>query len=546
MEIRSYAPSDLPALTAILKGIRDHDGGYPPAYIGDEDEAIAQWLDRYPAEWRLVAVEDGRVVGHVQVVEMADTDPDLPDFLTTDGRVEPSSCAEITRLFVDPGSRRHGVGRALLAAASERIEQAGARPALCVLTTQEAARELYRSAGWLEIGTFVGVSGVVNHALVAPVVGRMTGLVHSGVRPGPERGVVTPISVSTTFTMDHPGEYGEFAYARSANPTRKALEEALAAAEGATHGMAFSSGLAAIDAVCRLVRPGQEVLVGLDAYGGTWRLLDKVWSEHGVLVRAVDLTDPAAVDAAWGPSTALVMVETPSNPTLAITDITALAAVVRARGGLLVVDNTFATPWLQRPLALGAHVVVHSTTKYIGGHSDVIGGFLATDDDDLAQRFRFTQRAVGAVPGPFDSFLVLRGLRTLGLRMERHCDTAEAIAAVLAARDDVTTVHYPGLAAHPGHDVARRQMRRGGGMVSFVVAGGEERALRVCESTRVFTLAESLGAVESLIEHPGRMTHAANAGSLLAVDPGTIRLSVGIEDADDLVLDVTQALDRTR
>lgn len=372
-----------------------------------------------------------------------------------------------------------------------------------------------------------------------------TRLIHSGVRPGPERAVVTPISVSTTYSMGEVAKYGEFDYARSQNPSRAALEEALAAAEGAVSAHAFSSGLAALDAVLRTVPPGSAVLVGNDAYGGTWRLLDKVWSSHGIEAVVVNLCDLTATSEtlAAHPNVALVLVETPSNPRLLIADIAELAKLAHDADAKLCVDNTFATPWLTQPLSFGADIVVHSATKYIGGHSDVTGGVLATNDAELAEQFSFIQRAVGAVPGPFDSFLMLRGLRTLAVRMDRHCANAAVVAAELAAHPAVETVLWPGLTTHPGHDVAAAQMRDFGAMISFVVSGGETQARAVCEAVELFTLAESLGAVESLIEHPYSMTHVGNAGSELAVDPALVRISVGIEDAADLAADLVAALD---
>lgn len=374
-----------------------------------------------------------------------------------------------------------------------------------------------------------------------------TELVHSGVRPGPEGAVVTPISVSTTFSMAAAGEPGEFDYARAQNPSRAALEEALATAEGARYAHAFSSGLAAIDALLREVPPGATVVVGNDAYGGTWRLLDQVWRRHGITTHVADLTSPTGLSAlAELDAVAMVIVETPSNPNLAVADIAAVAAAGHDLGALVVVDNTFATPWLQRPLSLGADVSLHSATKYIGGHSDVVGGAVMVNDAALAERLAFTQKAVGAVPGPFDSFLMLRGLRTLGVRVDRQCANAAAVAAMLDAHPDVEQVCYPGLVAHPGHGVAAAQMRDFGAMVSFRVRGGATRAAAVCAATRLFTLAESLGAVESLIEHPFSMTHASNAGSPLEVDPSLVRISVGIEDVDDLVDDLAAALAATR
>jgi cystathionine gamma-synthase len=539
-----YSSAHRDGVVVALAAVRAAGGSYPPPYVSEEAADIAEWLERYPAAVRLVAVLGDEVIGHVQLTEADQTDPDLPGGLRATGAYNPDAVIELARLFVDPAHRRSGVGRALLRAATATGWRMGYRPALCVMVTQTEAVELYRREGWQAAGSFTGhPSGVENLIFLAPEPGGdVTGFVHAGVRGGTARAVATGIEVSTTFSMDHPGEYGEFAYARSQNPTRKALEEALAVAEGAAHAMAFSSGLAAIDAVLRLVGPHERVIIGTDAYGGTWRLLDKVWSRYGIGVDVVDVRDAVAVEAAWTPSTRLVLVETPSNPLLAIADIGALAGVVHAHGGVLAVDNTFATPWLQRPLALGADVVIHSATKYLGGHSDVVAGALATDRDDLADEFRFSQRAVGAVPGPFDSFLVLRGMRTLPLRVDRQCENAAAVADMLADHPAVSRVYYPGRADHVGHDVALRQMRAGGGMVSFSLHGGERAAIDTVKRTRLITLAESLGAVESLIEHPASMTHAANAGSSLAVDPGLVRLSVGIEDVWALIADLRQAL----
>jgi cystathionine gamma-synthase len=370
-----------------------------------------------------------------------------------------------------------------------------------------------------------------------------TRAIHVGQPPDPATGaVVTPIYQTSTFAHEEVGRHRGYEYSRSANPTRTALEACLASLEGARHGFCFASGMAAEDAILRrVVRAGGHLLIPHDAYGGTYRLLARVLEAD---FTPVDLSDLAAVEAAWRPQTAMVWVESPTNPLLSIVDIAAVAELAHARGAACVVDNTFATPWLQRPLALGADAVVHSATKYLGGHSDVIGGFVACDDDDLAESVGFVQRAAGAVPSPFDCFLVLRGVKTLGVRMERHCANAERIVDLLAGHAAVVDIRYPGLPSHPGHAVAARQMRAFGAMVSFSVAGGEEAALAVVAATGVFTLAESLGGVESLIEHPARMTHASVVGSPLEVDPGLIRISVGIEDADDLVADLGQALDR--
>ncbi|HEX6423048.1 MAG TPA: cystathionine gamma-synthase [Acidimicrobiales bacterium] len=371
-----------------------------------------------------------------------------------------------------------------------------------------------------------------------------TRAVHVGQDPDPVTGaVVPPISLSTTFAQRGVGRHQGWEYSRSANPTRASLEACLASLEGARHGLAFASGLAAEDAVLRQLRPGAGIALGGDAYGGTFRLIDKVYGAGGHPWAAVDLTDPAGLDRDWPRGTAVVWAETPTNPAMAVVDIAAVAEVAHRHGALLVVDNTFATPYLQQPLALGADVVVHSSTKYLGGHSDVVGGFVAVVDDDLAAALAFTQNAVGAVPSPIDCYLVQRGVKTLAVRMDRHCDNARAVAEMLSVHPAVARVLWPGLPGHPGHDVAKRQMRDFGGMVSFVVRGGEDAAVAVCERTEIFTLAESLGAVESLIEHPARMTHASAAGSPLAADPGLVRVSVGIETAADLVADLRHALD---
>ncbi|MBV8950892.1 MAG: cystathionine gamma-synthase [Actinobacteria bacterium] len=377
------------------------------------------------------------------------------------------------------------------------------------------------------------------------MTGFETRAIHAGQPPDPATGaVVTPISLATTFAQSAVGEHLGYEYARSSNPTRAALETCLADLEGASQGFAFASGLAAEDAVLRTLRPGDHVIIPNDAYGGTFRLVARVHGEAGLQWSAVDLTDVAAVEAAWRHTTRMVWVETPTNPLLTIVDIEAMSRLAHERGARVIVDNTFATPYLQQPLALDADVVVHSTTKYLGGHSDVVGGFAAVRDDALAEQLAFLQNASGGVPGPLDCYLVLRGIKTLAVRMERHSENAAAVAALLEEHPAVERVLYPGLSSHPGHDVAARQMRRFGGMVSFTLRGGEDAALRVVASTRLFTLAESLGAVESLIEHPARMTHASVAESPLAVDPGLVRISVGLETVEDLLDDLRVALDK--
>lgn len=377
-------------------------------------------------------------------------------------------------------------------------------------------------------------------------VGFETRAIHAGYEPDAMTGAVNPpIYASSTYKQDGVGGLrGGYEYSRSANPTRTALEGALAAVEDGERGFAFASGLAGEDAIIRaLTRPGDHVVIPDDAYGGTFRLFDKVARVWGLDHSPAAVADTEAVAAAIEPGrTKLVWVETPTNPMLTIGDIEALAAVAHDAGALLVVDNTFASPYLQQPLTLGADVVLHSTTKYVGGHSDVVGGAVVVRDHDLAEKIGFHQNAMGAVAGPFDAFLTHRGLKTLGVRMDRHCDNAERIAAFLDGDARVTEVIYPGLSSHPGHEVAARQMKRFGGMVSFRVAGGEQQALAVCERAEVFTLGESLGGVESLIEHPGRMTHASVAGTDLEVPADLIRLSVGIESVEDLLADLDRAL----
>ncbi|TXK38328.1 cystathionine gamma-synthase [Nonomuraea sp. C10] len=369
--------------------------------------------------------------------------------------------------------------------------------------------------------------------------------IHAGQDPDPVTGaVVPPIYATSTYKQDGVGGLRNgYEYSRSANPTRTALEEALAAVEGGTRGLAFASGLAAEDALLRAVcRPQDHVIIPNDAYGGTYRLFSKVYERWDLHFDPVPLGDLDAVAAAMTQKTKVVWVETPTNPLLGVNDIAALAQLAHDNGALLVVDNTFASPYLQQPLALGADVVVHSTTKYIGGHSDVIGGALVAADRELGEELAYHQNAMGAVAGPFDAWLTLRGLKTLGVRMDRHCDNAERVVDLLLAHPKVTEVLYPGLAEHPGHETAAKQMRRFGGMVSFRVAGGAQEAVDVCGRTELFTLGESLGGVESLIEHPGRMTHASAAGSPLEVPDDLVRLSVGIETVDDLLADLTRAL----
>jgi cystathionine gamma-synthase len=377
------------------------------------------------------------------------------------------------------------------------------------------------------------------------VTGFDTLAIHAGQEPDPATGaVVPPIYQVSTYKQDGIGGLrGGYEYSRTANPTRAALEECLAALEGGVRGLAFASGMAAEDTLLRAVcKPGDHVVIPDDAYGGTYRLISKVLAPWGLEYDPVPVAGVDAVRAAVRPDTKVIWVETPTNPLLGIADIAALAQVAHDAGALLVVDNTFASPYLQRPLALGADVVVHSTTKYIGGHSDVVGGALVVADVGLGSELAFHQNSMGAIGGPFDAWLTLRGVKTLGVRMDRHSSNAARIAEFLVRHPKVASVRYPGLPDHPGHEVAAKQMRAFGGMVSFQLAEGEEAAVRVCESTRLFILGESLGGVESLIEHPARMTHASAAGSPLEVPSDLIRLSVGIEDADDLLADLERAL----
>lgn len=356
-------------------------------------------------------------------------------------------------------------------------------------------------------------------------------------------GVVTPIALSTTFAQDAVGQpkFG-YEYARTGNPTRHAYETCLASLECAQHGFAFSSGMAAEDSLLRFLQPGDKIILGNDAYGGSFRLIDKIYGRNKISNEAIDLSDPNSIKEAWTSETKIVWLETPTNPLLNVVDIQKISNITHELGGLLIVDNTFATPYLQKPISLGADAVVHSATKYLGGHSDVVGGFVATNNEKLVEHLSFTQNAVGAVPSPFDCYLVLRGIKTLAVRMDRHCENAKAIVSLLSEHPKVKQVFYPGLESNKGHEIAKNQMMNFGGMVSFTVSGGLAMAEKVSASTKVFTLAESLGAVESLIEHPGIMTHASVAGSALEVPEDLIRISVGIESIEDLLEDLEQAL----
>lgn len=372
--------------------------------------------------------------------------------------------------------------------------------------------------------------------------------IHAGQEPDPNNGaVMVPVYLTSTYMQDGVGKPRQgYEYSRTQNPTRKALQDCLAALEAGTYGLAFASGLAATDTVLRLLDSGAHVLAGNDVYGGTFRLFDKVLRRYKLDFTFADTTDPESVAESLTPSTRLVWLETPTNPYLRITDIRAVAEMVHSHENkpLLVVDNTFATPYLQRPLELGADIVVHSMTKYLGGHSDAVGGAVIVKDQALAERLAFLQNAIGGVIGPMDSFLFLRGIKTLPIRMDRHAENAAAIVELLEEHPKVDTFIYPFHPSHPQYRIAKQQMKNGAGMISFIMKGGREAAIKVAESTKVFTLAESLGGVESLIEVPAAMTHLSVAGSQLDVDPGLVRLSVGIENKDDLLEDIKQALDQ--
>jgi cystathionine gamma-lyase len=374
--------------------------------------------------------------------------------------------------------------------------------------------------------------------------------IHAGQQPDPTTGaIMTPVYLTSTYVQAGPGEHKGYEYSRTRNPTREALEGCLAALEGARHGLAFGSGLAATDAVLHLLDAGDHVIVSDDVYGGTFRIFDKVFRRAGLEFTYVDLTDPANLARALRPRTRLVWIESPTNPMLKIVDLAEVARVARAHGATTVVDNTFATPYFQRPLELGVDLVAHSTTKYLNGHSDVVGGAVLTSDPALHERLRFLQNAVGGVPGPMDSFLVLRGLKTLHVRMERHAENALAVARHLEAHPQVERVTYPGLSSHPQHALAARQMRGFGGMLTFVVRGGLEAARAFLRATRVFACAESLGGVESLIEHPAIMTHASvprETRERLGIADGFIRASCGIEHVEDLVDDLERGFAAAR
>ena len=374
-----------------------------------------------------------------------------------------------------------------------------------------------------------------------------TRAIHAGQRPDPSTGaIMTPVYMTSTFVQESPGVVKEgYDYARSKNPTRTALEANLASLEGGRHGFCFSSGLAATDCVLHTLKAGDHVVLCDDVYGGTFRIIDKVFKHHAIEYTRVDMTDLAATEAAFKPSTRLAWVETPTNPMLKVIDIAAVTKLAKARAVRTVVDNTFASPFLQNPLALGADIVMHSSTKYIGGHSDVIGGVLVTSDDAIAERLRFLQNSVGAVPSPMDCFMLLRSTKTMHVRLQRHCENAAAVAQWLEKHPKVESVRYPGLKSHPQHEIARRQMRDFGGMVTATLRGGLDTSRRFLERVHLFSLAESLGGVESLIEHPAIMTHASvppENRAALGISDGLVRLSVGIEDVDDLIRDLENAL----
>jgi cystathionine beta-lyase/cystathionine gamma-synthase len=372
-----------------------------------------------------------------------------------------------------------------------------------------------------------------------------TRAIHEGQEPDPSTGAVTvPIYQTSTYAQEGVGQHKGYDYSRVANPTRTALQLCLASLEGAEHGVAFASGLGAVMTIMHLINPGDRVVLIADVYGGVYRMTSQIYEPKGYFFEYLPAEEFANLAGHLDERTRIVWVETPSNPMLNVVDIRAAAEAARAAGALLVVDNTFATPYLQRPLELGADIVVHSTTKYLGGHSDVIGGFAATNDPTVAERLTFLQKSLGAVPGPFDCWLVLRGIKTLAVRMRQHCDSARAVAYMLSRHPRVEQVLYPGLPTHPGHVIAARQMRDFGGMISFL-AESEEEAVALVARTKIFKLAESLGGVESLIEHPARMTHASTADAPFAAPPNLVRLSVGLESARDLVADLEAALVRT-
>lgn len=377
-----------------------------------------------------------------------------------------------------------------------------------------------------------------------------TRTIHAGIEPDPSTGaIMTPVYLTSTYVQEAPGQHKGYEYSRSDHPTRAVLERNLAALEGVEYGLAFASGLAAENTVLNLLQAGDHVLATQDLYGGTYRLFQRVWAKFGLEFSFVSGEDPDEVRRALKPNTKLLWIETPSNPLLNIVDIRALSTVAHERGVLVVVDNTFATPYLQRPIELGADIVVHSTTKYLGGHSDVVGGALCIKERAIYEQLKFYQNAVGAVPGPLDCFLVLRGIKTLALRMRQHCENAQRVAEYLAQHPEVERVLYPGLPSHSGHALARRQMDGFGGMVSVVLKGGLQRALRFMRATHLFRLAESLGGVESLMCHPATMTHASippEERARIGISDALIRLSVGIEDAEDLIADLEQALQASR
>jgi cystathionine gamma-lyase len=377
-----------------------------------------------------------------------------------------------------------------------------------------------------------------------------TRAIHAGVEPDPATGaIMTPVYLTSTYAQSAPGQHKGYEYSRSDHPTRAALEHNLAALEGVEYGLAFASGLAAESAVLHLLQSGDHVAATRDLYGGTYRLFERVWAKYGVEFSYADGEDIEALRRAFRPNTKLLWIETPSNPLLSIVDLRAACELAHAHGALAVVDNTFATPYLQQPFEFGADIVVHSTTKYLGGHSDVVGGALCVRERALYEQLKFYQNAVGAVPGPLDCFLVLRGIKTLALRMRQHCENARRIAEYLAQHPEVKQVRYPGLPTHPGHALARQQMRDFGGIVTMELHGGAARAMRFLSSTRLFTLAESLGGVESLMCHPATMTHASippEERARIGITDALIRLSVGVEDADDLLEDLAQAIEKSR
>lgn len=561
MFVRPYLPTDDSDLAATLVRVRGNGDTYPPAIVPSDEASIVEWCNRYQPLTRLVLeVPDTkrstgrRVVGHVQLCDLTTTgDADLRDWLTTHNNLDHAAGLELARLFVHPRYRGQGGARLLITAALRIAAGMGRPVSLCVLDTQSEALALYEYTGWSTVGEFLGESGITNHVLLAPPKPPArfdTTAAHSGASAAGNGAVIAPLEMSTTFAAPWPGEWGPYAYTRANNPTRHAFETAIADLEAGHHAIAFASGLAAVDALGALLSPGHTVIVGDDAYGGTWRLLTQVWSSRGIQVLAVDLHSPGVYDrlhdAAHGHDVGLLLTEVPSNPRLRITRLDEVVRWCRDRSAISVVDATLATPVILQPLRHGVDIVLHSATKYLGGHSDVLAGVLATNSDDLATKLRFHQKAVGAVPSPHDCWLLLRSLRTLPLRVRAQQATALELATRLQQHPRVKSVHYPGLTIPIP---AGSGLQSGGGLLAFEIADDLDdleihRAVgNILTRLTVFTLAESLGSVESLAEHPATMTHAVAADSPIGVPAALIRLAIGLEDVDDLWSDLVAALE---